>query len=60
MSPFRTIVFVLFILPFLIFKEGYKMFVKMMHKNSWWWYFIYALLAVLMLITVILYIKGYR
>jgi membrane-bound metal-dependent hydrolase YbcI (DUF457 family) len=60
MNPFQVVIFMLFVLPAFMFKEGYKMFSRAMGENDRWSKFLYALLVLLLLIVAILYFKGYR
>lgn len=60
MNPFQVIIFLVFVLPAFMIKEGYKMFKKGMNEKNWWWKIPYALFVLLVIILIVLLIKGYR
>jgi chromate transport protein ChrA len=63
MSPFNTILFVLFVLPAVIIRKGFEMLTKNMTKKDkikWLWRIPYALIIILVILIVILWMNGYR
>ncbi|OGI57607.1 hypothetical protein A3B85_03060 [Candidatus Nomurabacteria bacterium RIFCSPHIGHO2_02_FULL_37_13] len=57
---FFKIIFLIFILPVLIFFEGFSKFKALMNKKNWWWIIPYFLIVVLIILLLILWGYGYR
>jgi hypothetical protein len=63
MNPLQTIIFLIFVLPFMVLKKGWKMLTKNITKdsrNKWLWRIPSFLLIILSVLAIILWLKGYR
>ncbi len=60
MTPFEIMAFMLFVLPALIIKEGYRMLTKHISKQKLWTEALYIFILILTVIVIILWLKGYR
>lgn len=54
------IIYMVFVLPFFMLQEGWKIFKNLMNKHNWWWAIPYALIVVLLFILLVLWTMGYR
>jgi hypothetical protein len=60
MGILGTVWFMLVILPGLILKEGFDMFMKLMNERNWWWKLPYFLLTACVILLIVLLAAGYR
>jgi heme/copper-type cytochrome/quinol oxidase subunit 2 len=60
MNPFQALIYLLFVLPAFMAKEGWKMFKKGMTERDWWWKLPYVLLIILVILLIVLLLNGYR
>lgn len=56
----RIITYLLFVIPALIVKEGYKMFKKHMNEKNLWWEIPSFLIIILCIVFIWLWVSGYR
>jgi len=60
MNPFQIILFMLFILPALLFKEAYRMITGFIKKHNLWNELLYFIIFILVVLFIVLWMKGYR
>jgi hypothetical protein len=62
MNPLQAIIFLIFVLPTMMLKKGWKMLTKNMTKDDrkrWLWRIPSFLIIILSIFAVILWLKGY-
>ncbi|MEI7765604.1 MAG: hypothetical protein WCI93_03405 [bacterium] len=63
MNPFQALVFLIFVLPAIMIKDGWQRLTKNMtkaEKKEFIWRIPYILIAILVFLSIILWAKGYR
>ena len=63
MNPFDTFLFLVFVLPVVMIKDGWRRITKNMtkeEKKKFLWNIPYVLLIILIILMIILWLNGYR